>query len=151
MPEAWKVLYAKSALRFIEENVWSERVLRKIFDCRELLESMPDLGRPYDPAYPAARPPFPCREIVIPDTPFSLHYIKQEETRQIVILCLEFQRVDPNARFSSINWGGLVTSFLPGNLGTSSLLRESAPFRADLQGIFEDVALACGGDGFPLY
>ena len=105
MPEAWKVLYAKSALRFIEENVWGERVLRKIFDCRELLESMPDLGRPCDPAYPAARPPFPCREIAIPDTPFSLHYIKQEETRQIVILCLEFQRVDPNARFSSINWG----------------------------------------------
>lgn len=86
------------------EHVTSERVARKVFSYRELLETTPDLGRSYDPLYPAARPPFPCRVVSVPDTPFDLYYIKEEERRRIVVICLEFQRIDPHARFSRINW-----------------------------------------------
>lgn len=102
--ESWSVFYSKSARDFISKQVTSERVLRKIFSYREILEQFPDVGRPYNPAYKAARPPFPCRVISIPDTPFDLYYLKDEEAHRIVILCLEFQRSDPNARFSSIDF-----------------------------------------------
>ncbi len=102
--DRWSVAYTKHAMSFIESNVTSERVARKIFQYRELLESFPDLGRPYDPDYPAARPPFPCRQISIPDTPFTLYYLKEEDNKRIVIFTIEYDRASPNARFSRINW-----------------------------------------------
>lgn len=104
MAEKWSVFYTQRAIDFIIDNVDSERVANKIFKYRELLESMPDLGRFYDPEYPAARPPFPCRCIAVSDTPFAIYYIKEEEARRVVIFCIEYQRVDPHARFSNINW-----------------------------------------------
>lgn len=107
MATTWSVLYTKSALDFFAKNVTSKRVARKIFSYRALLQEVPDLGRAYDPIYPAARPPFPCRVVSIPDTPFDLYYLKDEDNARIVVLCLEFQRVDPNARFSSLNWGSI--------------------------------------------
>lgn len=62
----------------------------------------PDLGTPYQPEYAAARPPFPCRAVAVPDTPFTLYYITLEEARTLVVIFIENQASDPNERF---NWG----------------------------------------------
>lgn len=104
MEDPWQAAYTQSAIDFIMQHVSSERVARKLFEYRDLLEQFPDLGAPYQPDYPAAIPPFPCRCIAVPDTPFSLYYLKQEDRRRIVVFCVEFQRQDPNARFSSLDW-----------------------------------------------
>ncbi|WP_251212400.1 hypothetical protein [Adlercreutzia murintestinalis] len=101
--EPWSVVYTQYAIDFISEHVESKWVLQKILEYRTLLETVPDLGRSYDPDYPAARTPFACRELPVPDTPFTLYYLKEEEERRIVIFCVEYQRADPNARFSSID------------------------------------------------
>ncbi|WP_281653744.1 hypothetical protein [Eggerthella sinensis] len=102
--EPWSAFYTRSAIDFILNEVESERVASKLFAMRELLETSPELGRSYDPDYPAARPPFPCRYISVPDTPFTVYYLKDEEKRQIVLFCIEYQRLDPNRRFSSVDW-----------------------------------------------
>lgn len=104
MEAPWSVSYTRHAIEFLKTVITSERVLRKIFKYRALLQETPDLGRMYDPEYPAARPPFPCRYIPIPDTPFTLYYLKDDEKREIVIFSIDFQRTDPNARFSSFDW-----------------------------------------------
>ena len=104
MKGPWSVFYTVSALEFISNEVSSERVARKIFEYRSLLESFPDLGRAYDPEYSAARPPFLRRCIAVPDTPFVLYYLKEEEGRRIVIFCIDYRRRDPNARFSEYEW-----------------------------------------------
>lgn len=100
----WHVQYTNYTLKFLRENVTSEHVMRKLFSYRELLSEFPDLGAHYDPQYQAARPPFPCRRIPVPDTPFSLYYLKEEEKKRIVIFAIEYDRADPNARFSHVDW-----------------------------------------------
>ena len=104
MSEPWHAAYTQYAIDFIQEHVTSKRVLAKLFEYRRLLEEVPDLGRVHDPIYPAAKTPFTCRELPVPDTPFTLYYLKNEEDRRIVIFCIEYQRVDPNARFSRIDY-----------------------------------------------
>ena len=101
---SWSASYTQFALDFIQRNVTSKRVAEKLFEYRRLLEQYPDLGRAHDPDYPAARTPFPCRELPVPDTPFTLYYLKQPETMRIIIFCIEYQRRDPNARFSGIDY-----------------------------------------------
>lgn len=100
----WRAVYTRSAIDFIMSEIDSERVASKIFEFRELLEYNPDLGRCYDPDYPAARAPFPCRFVAVPDTPFTIYYLKDEDARTVVLFCIEYQRLDPNARFSSVDW-----------------------------------------------
>lgn len=87
---------------FIVRSVWSERVYSKMMDYMELLSVFPDLGTPYQPEYAAARPPFPCRAVAVPDTPFTLYYITLEEARALVVIFIENQASNPNERF---NWG----------------------------------------------
>lgn len=100
----WKAYYTHAAITFIKENVTSKRIACKLFEYRELLECFPDLGNSYEPTYPAARPPFPCRVAAVPDTPFSIYYLKDEDAKQAVIFAIEFQRTDPNVRFASSDW-----------------------------------------------
>lgn len=100
----WMVLYSRSAIDFISRRVASKKVAQKIFRYRELLAENPDLGRNYQPEYAAAVPPFPCRFISVPDTPFTLFYFKDEKERKIVIFCVEFQRTDPVGRFVVVDW-----------------------------------------------
>ena len=97
---SWRASYTQGAIDFIVEHVTSERVAGKLFEYRSLLEEFPDLGKPYDPDYAAAKTPFACREIHVPDMPFTMYYLKCEDERRIIIFCIEFQRVEPNSRFS---------------------------------------------------
>ena len=58
------------AADFIEQNVALESVLRRFEWAVEMLSAFPSLGPAYDPEYIAARPPFSCRYLPLPDTPF---------------------------------------------------------------------------------
>ncbi len=94
-----RVTLANSVLDFIEEHVYSERVLKRIETYVELLEDYPYLGAVYAPDYPAARPPVPCRHIDIPDTPFTLYYAVDVEREEVEIFYIDFSAADPRGRF----------------------------------------------------
>lgn len=98
----WRSVYTASAEAFIVANVRSASTADRIFAARRLLEEFPDMGRVYDPAYPAARPPFPCRVLAVPDTPFDLDYFKEEKTQTLVIFCIEYAAGDPRERFAEL-------------------------------------------------
>lgn len=100
-PASYAVEYVSEVEEFILKNVWSKRVYSKIVNYVDLLSYFPDMGTPYNPEYQAAVPPFPCRFIAVPDTPFTLYYIKLVELKKIVVIYIENQGADPNSRF---NW-----------------------------------------------
>lgn len=91
-----------NVIEFIAANVQRESTLASIERCVSLLEEFPAIGRVYDPEYPAARVPFPCRSFVIPDTPFTLYYLKDDEERRIVVFAFEWTAGDPVKRFSKL-------------------------------------------------
>lgn len=96
----YRVVFANSVLDFIDEHVGSERVLAKIEQYEDLLSHYPALGAVYDPDYPAARPPITCRQLPIPETPFTLYYAIDEDARQVNVFYIEFKGADPRSRFS---------------------------------------------------
>lgn len=68
-----------------------------------LLETTPHLGRNYDPAYDAARPPFPCR--VLFSGYYGIYYRVDEDARRVVVFAIVDQRRDPANRFSGFEYG----------------------------------------------
>ena len=78
--------------------MYSERVLARIETYSELLADYPYLGAIYDPDYPAARPPLPCRHIRIPDTPFTLFYSVDEAAEEVDVFYVDFSAGDPRGR-----------------------------------------------------
>lgn len=98
----YEVVYTTDVINFMIANIWSKRVYEKIDLYRHLLADYPDLGAPYNPEYPAARPPFPCRWLPVPDTPFTLYYFKDEEAHRIAVFYIEHQGIDPESHFE---WG----------------------------------------------
>lgn len=104
MSKTWKVSYTRHAVSFIKNNIKNKRIAEQVFGYRKLLETMPDLGRNYDPEYPAAKPPFPCRYIAIPDTPFTMYYLKNEATQEIVIFSIDHQRKNSEAWFAFVDF-----------------------------------------------
>lgn len=97
----YSVKFTNDVVDFITQNIWSKRVYNKLMNYVDLLAYFPELGTPYHPDYPAARPPFPCRAVAIPDTPFTLYYITNEDKQTIIVIYMENQASDPNERF---NW-----------------------------------------------
>ena len=89
---------ANSALSFVEEHVYSERVLARVETYTELLADYPYLGATYALDYPAARPPLPCRHIDIPDTPFTLFYSVNEAEQEVEVFYVDFSAGDPRAQ-----------------------------------------------------
>ena len=96
----YRVIFANSVLDFIEEHISSERVLAKIEQYEVLLSHYPALGAVYDPDYPAARPPITCRQLPIPETPFTLYYAIDDEREQVSVFYIEFRGADPKGRFT---------------------------------------------------
>ncbi len=101
-PLAYEVVYVDDVVAFMMEAIWSRRVYEKVNSYRRLLADLPDLGAPYDPEYPAARPPFPCRRLPVPDTPFTFYYYKDDEMKRVVVFYIEHQGANPESRFE---WG----------------------------------------------
>ena len=102
----YEVAYTRSVVDFMMAEIESERVYDKVVVYRRALALFPDIGRRYDPHYEAARPPFPCRFIAVPDTPFTLYYTKDDARRRVVVFHIEHQRADPGVRFA----GGLASN-----------------------------------------
>ena len=68
----------------------------------EMLSAFPSLGPVYDPEYIAARPPFPCRYLPLPDTPFTLYYTVDEAALRVTIIDIEWSAGDPRKRFPGL-------------------------------------------------
>ncbi len=96
---AWRVEIAEYALAFIDENVTHPAAFTAIERAVEMLAAFPRMGAVYEPEYVAARPPFSCRHLPLPDTPFSLYYCLREETETVVIFDIEWSAGDPKKRF----------------------------------------------------
>lgn len=90
------------AAAFIEENVALESVLKRFGWAVDMLSVFPSLGPVYDPEYIAARPPFPCRYLPLPDTPFTLYYTVDDATARVIIIDVEWSAGDPRKRFPGL-------------------------------------------------
>lgn len=74
-----------------------ERLFEHVAHDLSLLETTPFLGREYDPAYEAARPPFACRVMFCEH--LGIYYCVNEEERRVVVFAIEDQRRNPTERF----------------------------------------------------
>lgn len=101
----WKVEITAHALEFIDESVTHPAALASIERAVEMLSAFPRMGAVYEPEYIAARPPFSCRSLPLPDTPFTLYYCLQEEHGTVIVFDIEWSAGDPRRRFESV---GLV-------------------------------------------
>lgn len=99
---AYEVSLTEDAVSFIEEHVKRESVYLRIIECMKMLADYPFMGRFYDPEYPVVRLPFACRRLAVPDTPFALYYVSNEEERRLVVFYIEFATGNPNKRFKLI-------------------------------------------------
>ena len=99
---SYKVEITDYAADFIEQNVALESVLRRFEWAVEMLSAFPFLGPAYDPEYIAARPPFPCRYLPLPDTPFTLYYTVDEAALRVTIIDIEWSAGDPRKRFPGL-------------------------------------------------
>lgn len=68
-----------------------------------LLETTPYLGRDYDPAYDATRPPFPCR--VLFSGYYGIYYQVDDDAERVVVFAIVDQRRDPANRFTGFEYG----------------------------------------------
>ena len=102
MDASYKTVFTESVWDFIDSYVWSEKVVNRILKIADLLEVFLEMGKVYYPDYIAAKPPFSCRTIPVADSPFVLYYLINEETNEIVIFSMQFQRADPTSRFSDL-------------------------------------------------
>lgn len=94
--------FTEYAEAFLLENVLSERVLERVEHTVDLLAQYPALRRVYDPQYPAAIPPFPCRSIAVADTPFTLYYVIDDGQQELTIVSVEWSAGDPAKRFTGL-------------------------------------------------
>lgn len=98
--DGYGVVYSKGVVDFMIGAITSRRVYEKVDSYRQLLSAFPEIGTPYHPEYAAARPPFPCRSIPVPDTPFTIYYGIDHERRTVEVFYMEHQNADPAERFS---------------------------------------------------
>lgn len=98
-PSAIEIVFSDEAATFLDEQIESLRVLRRIEKYVRALATFPEMGQRYVPDYEAARPPMLCRWVAIPSTPFTIYYHFSEVAKRIVVLSIEHQRTDPQERF----------------------------------------------------
>ena len=96
---ACRVEITEFAASFIEEQVSNPTIYQKILDYLNILREYPQFGCVYDPQYPAARPPFACRYIVVSDTPFTLYYTYDLSKNVVTVIAVTYTAGDPSKRF----------------------------------------------------
>lgn len=84
-------------------SISSDRVFNHVDHDLELLGTTPEMGRIYDPVYEACKPPFECR--VFYCEYLGIYYRVNDETKEVVVFAIVDQRVGPNNRFSSFEYG----------------------------------------------
>lgn len=80
----------------------SDKLFERIDRSIALLETMPGLGREYEPEYEADLPPFSRRFMVVPRTTKCLYFTVDEDARVLRFFLLDDTRRNPQARFMGI-------------------------------------------------
>lgn len=99
-PHAFEVLLtpeAESAYLAIS----SKTDLAKADSMLDVLDTVPGIGREYDPLYEAARPAIEGLLAVYAGH-FGIYYVVDEDAPRVLVLSIEDQRRDPLARFPHI-------------------------------------------------
>ena len=78
-------------------GIASKGDLLKVDKMLQILDTVPDIGRLYDPVYEAARPPFAVK--VVYAGHYGIYYDVDEEAAKVNVLFIEDQRRDPLGRF----------------------------------------------------
>lgn len=99
---SYEVRITEWVVGFIEKNIWNERVYDRVSECMQLIGEYPEMAVQYDPVYPAARPPFPCRRLVVSGTPFALYYVADDEAEAeaVTVFYMEYLAGNPRTRSS---------------------------------------------------
>lgn len=79
-------------------RIKSKKDSRRVDKVLNVLDTVPEIGRLYDPVYDAAKPPFDVR--VVYAGHFGIYYRVLEDEAQVHIYYIEDQRRDPMERFS---------------------------------------------------
>lgn len=87
---------------FTYASIPSDRTFDHLDADLKLLGTTPELGRIYDPAYKATRPPFPCR--VFYCEKYGIYYRVDEDARTVLVFAIEDQRRNPENRFSTYEY-----------------------------------------------
>lgn len=95
--EVYEVLLTDEAF-YTYASIPSERVFEHVGRDLKLLEASPELGRAYDPAYDARRPPFACRVLYCEH--YGIYYRIDDASRSVLVFAIEDQRRNPEMRFS---------------------------------------------------
>lgn len=70
----------------------------RVDETLDAIGGAPWIGRLYDPAYEAARPPFEVRVAYAGN--YGIYYTADEDTQTVIVRFIEDQRMDPTPRFT---------------------------------------------------
>lgn len=79
-------------------SIASKADLKQLDAMLDVLDTVPGVGRLYDPAYPAARPNID-NLLVVYAGHYGIYYVIREQSKCVHVLAIEDQRRDPLARF----------------------------------------------------
>lgn len=82
------------------EFVKAKSDIAKIKKMLRLLDTVPEIGRVYDPDYEAATPPFQAR--VTYAGRYGIYYTVDEDAKVVTVFAIEDQRSNPLNRFYGI-------------------------------------------------
>ena len=96
--KTYEVILSPTAIRTIA-NVTSKMDRARIDRVLCILDTVPGIGREYDPMYEAARPEEPV--MVVYAGHYGIYYEVSEENSEVHVYYIEDQRRDPLSRFKS--------------------------------------------------
>ena len=82
------------------QHISSKHDFAKVRKTLELLDTVPEIGRTYNPEYPAAQPDFEMR--VTFAGRYGIYYVVEEGSHEVYVLFIEDQRRNPLNRFYGI-------------------------------------------------
>ncbi len=91
------------------KHIHNRNEIAKIRKLLLLLDTVPEIGRVYDPDYEAAMLPFPMR--VVHAGHYSIYYTIHEEVKEVLVIAIESQRTNPRNRFGGSFGGSELTEF----------------------------------------
>ncbi|MBC5585620.1 hypothetical protein H8S61_15650 [Eggerthella sp. NSJ-70] len=97
-PETYEVIISPTALEAIS-TIASRADRARIDKVLSILDTVPGIGRTYDPVYEAARPKEPV--MVAYAGHYSIYYEVSDDRGEVHIYYIEDQRRDPLSRFSA--------------------------------------------------
>lgn len=84
-------------------RISSNRLFEHVVSDLEIIETCPDLGKAYDPAYDSYMPPFECQVFFCEH--LGIYYCTDKTTAHITVFAIVDQRRDPQKPFSAFEYG----------------------------------------------